>query len=60
MAKLTAIDAAYDEAWDAEEAPKRISNEEREQKEARNQLAREAMMLVNESIRDRNTSTSIK
>ena len=57
MAKLTAIDAAYDEAWDAEEEPKRISAEERELKEARNQLAREAMMLVNESIRDRNTST---
>jgi len=57
MAKITAIDAEYDEVWSSEDEPKRISNEEREQKEARNQLARNAMELVNESIRDRNTST---
>lgn len=56
MANLTAIDAEYDESW-AEEDAKPLSSEEREQKEARNQLAREALTHVNESIRDRNTST---
>lgn len=56
MPNLDLVDEEYSEEWAAED-PQPMNKEDKEKREAQLQLAREALALVNESIRDRNVST---